>query len=69
MTKYLAELDGSDIFVALLIPNDESQIMRVVAVLIYLECYVFARVATWDTVCREIETELIILNGIYQKNM
>jgi hypothetical protein len=46
MTKYLAELDGSDIFVALLIPNDESQIMRVVAVLIYLECYVFARVAT-----------------------
>jgi hypothetical protein len=42
---YLTELHSSDIFVALLIPNDESQMVRVVAVLIYLECYVFARVA------------------------
>lgn len=47
---YLTELHSSDIFPALLIPYDKSQVIRVVTVLIYLDCYVFVRVAAWDTV-------------------
>ena len=42
---YLTKLHSSDIFLALLIPYDKSQVIRVVTVLIYLDCYVFVRVA------------------------
>ena len=56
---YLTKLHSSDIFPALLIPYDKSQVIRVVTVLIYLDCYVFVRVAAWDTVEeREREREI-----------
>lgn len=42
---YLTKLHSCDVLLALLKPYYKSQIMRVVAVLIYLEYNVFVRVA------------------------
>ena len=64
---YLTKLHSSDIFLALLIPYDKSQVIRVVTVLIYLDCYVFVRVAAWDTVEeREREREREIPELVYR---
>lgn len=55
---YLAELHSSDILFALLMPYDKSQVMRVVAVLINLDSYIFTWIAAWDTE-RERERDFV----------
>lgn len=50
---YLTKLHSSDIFHPLLIPYDKSQIMRIVALLINLDCNILVWVAARNTVCRE----------------
>lgn len=46
---YLTNLDSSYVSISLLKPYDKSQIVRVVAALMYLNCNVFVWVAAWNT--------------------
>ena len=59
---YLTKLDSSDIFHPLLIPYSKSQIVRIVAVLINLDCDILVWVATRNTVCREERERASLVN-------